>query len=122
MAGTGHAGSAAALTHPRQPPVPESWPKAGSPCRVTDDQAEVRYPERQSASSRALFVIFLALGLGYELLYLRRLPKADHIPGKTPLTVRQIAVLVTVLLGGIVLIAGTIICLFSLYVMASLSY
>lgn len=56
-----------------------------------------------------LFAIFLALGLGRVLLYLRRLPKAVHIPEKTPLTLRQIAVLATILLGGVVLVAGTII-------------
>ena len=56
-----------------------------------------------------LFAIFLALGLGYVLLYLRRLPKAVHIPEKAPLTGRQIAVLVTILLGAVVLVAGTII-------------
>lgn len=56
-----------------------------------------------------LFVIFLALGLGYVLLYLRRLPKAAHIPEKTPLTARHIAVLATLLLAGMILVVGTIV-------------
>lgn len=55
-----------------------------------------------------LFAIMLPLGLGYVLLYLRRLPKIGHIPESRPLSLRQIAVLVTLLLGGAVMVIGTI--------------
>jgi len=53
------------------------------------------------------FIVMFPLGLGYILLYLRRLPKADHIPEAVRLTVRQIVVLVFVALGGAVLVIGT---------------
>ncbi|MEA3138036.1 MAG: hypothetical protein QOK23_205 [Gammaproteobacteria bacterium] len=54
-----------------------------------------------------IFVVMFALGLGYVLLYLRRLPKVDHIPEAAALTARQLAVLVSVALGGTVLVIGT---------------
>ena len=55
----------------------------------------------------AIFAVMCGLGLGYVLLYLRRLPKADHIPEATRLSVRQIAVLMSVVLGGAALVTGT---------------
>ena len=55
----------------------------------------------------ALFVALFAVSLGYVLLYLRGLPKVDHIPAAARLTVRHAAVLVWIVLGGAALIAGT---------------
>ena len=54
-----------------------------------------------------IFVVMFALGLSYVLVYLSRLPKMDHIPEAARLTVRQVAVLMSVALGGIVLVIGT---------------
>jgi uncharacterized ion transporter superfamily protein YfcC len=54
-----------------------------------------------------IFAVMFALGLSYVLLYLRRLPKIDHIPEAARLTVRQVAVLIFVALGGMVLVIGT---------------
>jgi uncharacterized ion transporter superfamily protein YfcC len=54
-----------------------------------------------------IFVVMFALGLGYVLLYLRRLPKVDHVPEAAALTMRQVAVLLFVALGGAVLVVGT---------------
>jgi uncharacterized ion transporter superfamily protein YfcC len=54
-----------------------------------------------------IFVVMFALGLGYVLLYLRRLPKVDHIPEAAALTARQLSVLVSVAFGGTVLVIGT---------------
>jgi uncharacterized ion transporter superfamily protein YfcC len=54
-----------------------------------------------------IFGVMFALGLSYVLLYLRRLPKLDHIPEAAALTVRQVAVLLSVALGGTVLVIGT---------------
>ena len=55
-----------------------------------------------------LFAAMLPLGLGYLLLYLRRLPKMEHIPEASPLPWRQIAVLMTLLLEAAVMVIGTI--------------
>lgn len=55
-----------------------------------------------------LFAVMLPLGLGYVLLYLRRLPKMGHVPEARPLPLRQIAVLATLLAGGAVMVIGTI--------------
>ncbi len=55
-----------------------------------------------------LFAVMLPLGLGYLLLYLRRLPKIDHTPEASSLPLRQIAVLVTLLLEAAVMVSGTI--------------
>jgi uncharacterized ion transporter superfamily protein YfcC len=54
-----------------------------------------------------LFAVLLGLGLSYLMLYLRRLPKIDHIPETARLTVRQVGVLLTLVLGGAALVAGT---------------
>lgn len=56
-----------------------------------------------------LFAIMLPLGLGYVLLYLRRLPKIGHIPEASPLSLRQVAVLAALLVSGAVMVTGTII-------------
>ncbi len=55
----------------------------------------------------AIFAVMFGLGLAYVLLYLRRLPKVDHIPMATRLTVRQGGVLLAVVLGGTALLTGT---------------
>jgi uncharacterized ion transporter superfamily protein YfcC len=54
-----------------------------------------------------IFTAFFGLGLGYVLLYLRRLPKIDHVPEATRLTVRQVGVIVSLVLCGTALVAGT---------------
>ena len=55
----------------------------------------------------AIFVIMLGLGLGYVMLYLHRLPKADYVPAAKRLTACQIRVLIALVLGGAALVAGT---------------
>lgn len=55
----------------------------------------------------AIFAILFVIGVGYVLLYLRRLPKLEYVPEAARLTVRQVGVAVTLLLGGIALVAGT---------------
>jgi len=55
-----------------------------------------------------LFAVMLPLGLAYVLLYLRRLPKIGHVPEARPLSRRQVAVLVTLLLEAAVMVVGTI--------------
>lgn len=54
-----------------------------------------------------LFAVLLALGLAWLMLYLRRLPAADHVPTAGRLTRRQAGVLATLILGGAALVAGT---------------
>jgi len=54
-----------------------------------------------------IFIVMFGLGLSYVLLYLHRLPKADHIPKAVGLTARHAAVLVSVGLGATVLVIGT---------------
>jgi uncharacterized ion transporter superfamily protein YfcC len=54
-----------------------------------------------------IFTALFGLGLGYVLLYLRRLPKIDHVPEATRLTVRQVGVIVSLVLGGAALVTGT---------------
>jgi uncharacterized ion transporter superfamily protein YfcC len=54
-----------------------------------------------------IFAAMFALGLAYVLLYLRRLPKTDHVPEETHLTRRQVGVLMSVVLGGMALVIGT---------------
>jgi uncharacterized ion transporter superfamily protein YfcC len=49
----------------------------------------------------------LGVGVGYVLVYLRRLPKVDHIPEPARLTGRQLGVLVSLVLSGAALVAGT---------------
>lgn len=55
----------------------------------------------------AIFLILLTLGVGYVLLYLRRLPKTDYTPDASRLTGRQLGVLVTLVFGGAALVVGT---------------
>ncbi len=55
----------------------------------------------------AIFSVMFVLGLGYVLLYLRRLPQVDHIPEATRLTVRQAGVLIVFVVAGTALLAGT---------------
>ncbi|MFM0737048.1 YfcC family protein [Paraburkholderia xenovorans] len=54
-----------------------------------------------------IFVVMLGLGLGYLMLYLRRLPKADYVPGARRLTTHQIRVLIALVVGGAALVGGT---------------
>lgn len=54
-----------------------------------------------------VFMVLLAIGLGYVLLWLRRIPKVVHVPEAAPLGGRHLAVLIALLLGGIALIVGT---------------
>lgn len=54
----------------------------------------------------AIFVITLTVGLTYVLLYLRRLPRADHVPDAVRLTRRQFSVLMALVLGGTGLVIG----------------
>jgi uncharacterized ion transporter superfamily protein YfcC len=54
-----------------------------------------------------IFAVMFALGLSYVLRYLSRLPKVDHIPEAARLTGRQVAVLTSVAVGGIMLVIGT---------------
>ncbi len=54
-----------------------------------------------------IFLVLFALGLGYVLLYLRRLPKLDHIAKAAPLTKRQLGVLIALAVCGSALVAGT---------------
>jgi len=55
----------------------------------------------------AIFLIMLALALAYLAFFLRRLPKVAHIPAPMRLTLRQVCVLGTVVIGGAGLVAGT---------------
>ncbi len=54
-----------------------------------------------------IFAVTFGLGMAYVLLYLRRLPKSDHVPEAARLTDRQVGVLMALVLGGIILITGT---------------
>jgi uncharacterized ion transporter superfamily protein YfcC len=54
-----------------------------------------------------IFTVMLGLGIGYVLLYLRRLPKVDHIPQPVRFTGRHLAVLLSLVIGGAALVAGT---------------
>jgi uncharacterized ion transporter superfamily protein YfcC len=54
-----------------------------------------------------IFIVLFGVSLGYVLLYLRRLPKVDHIPESTRLTARQVGVLIALVLGGATLVIGT---------------
>lgn len=55
----------------------------------------------------AIFLVMFAIGLTYMLLYLRRAPKAVHVPEASQLSARHIAVLLCVLAGAAVLVIGT---------------
>lgn len=54
-----------------------------------------------------LFAVLLGLGLAHLSLYLRRLPSIDHLPEHVRLTMRQVGVLSTLILGGAALVVGT---------------
>jgi uncharacterized ion transporter superfamily protein YfcC len=54
-----------------------------------------------------VFFFLFALGLGYVLLYLRRLPKLDHVAEAAPLPGRQFGVLIGLAVCGAALVAGT---------------
>lgn len=54
-----------------------------------------------------LYCIFLVVGVGYVLLWLRRLPKEHHVPEATRLTRRQVGVLAWLVVGGAALVVGT---------------
>jgi uncharacterized ion transporter superfamily protein YfcC len=54
-----------------------------------------------------IFSVMFALGAGYMLLYLRRLPKIEHIPGAARLSVRHVSVLISVVLCATALVTGT---------------
>ena len=54
-----------------------------------------------------IFIITFAAGLAYVLLYLRRLPKVEHVPEAIHLTRRQFGVLLSLALGGTALIIDT---------------
>lgn len=53
------------------------------------------------------FIVLFVASLIYVLLYLRRLPKFEHRPEATRLSIRQCGVLLTILAGGAGLIIGT---------------
>lgn len=55
----------------------------------------------------AVFVVMFGVGLGFMLLYLRRLPKVDYVPEISRLTTRQVGVLVGLLVGATALVVGT---------------
>jgi uncharacterized ion transporter superfamily protein YfcC len=48
-----------------------------------------------------------ALGLGYVLFYLHRLPRTAHVPDASRLTARQLGVLISLVICGIGLVTGT---------------
>jgi uncharacterized ion transporter superfamily protein YfcC len=54
-----------------------------------------------------IFAVMFAVSLAYVLLYLRRLPKVDHIPEAARLTGRQVCILASVVMGGTALVIGT---------------
>jgi uncharacterized ion transporter superfamily protein YfcC len=55
----------------------------------------------------AIFLVMLALGMGYVLLYLRRLPRARYVAHATRLPLHQVAVLVCLVLGGVAVLIAT---------------
>jgi len=55
----------------------------------------------------AIFFVMFSIGFGFMVLYLRRLPRVDHVPDPARLTARQLAVLVCVGLGTVTLVTGT---------------
>ncbi len=54
-----------------------------------------------------IFITMLILGVGYVLLYLRRLPKARYVPHAARLPLRQAAVLLCLALGGVAVLIAT---------------
>lgn len=55
----------------------------------------------------AIFAVLFGLGLGHVILYLRGLRKVEHIPETTRLSGRQSSVLISLVLCGMALVAGT---------------
>jgi uncharacterized ion transporter superfamily protein YfcC len=55
----------------------------------------------------AIFATLLFFGIGYVFLYVRRLPKLDHVPLAAHLTARHFCVLVSLILGAVALVFGT---------------
>jgi len=55
----------------------------------------------------AIFTTMLILGVGYVLLYLRRVPKARYVPHAARLPLRQLAVLLCLALGGVAVLIAT---------------
>jgi uncharacterized ion transporter superfamily protein YfcC len=55
----------------------------------------------------AIFLAMLVLGMGYVLLYLRRVPRARYVPHATRLPLHQVAVLVCLVLGGVAVLIAT---------------
>jgi uncharacterized ion transporter superfamily protein YfcC len=54
-----------------------------------------------------IFTVMLGVGLVYVLFYLRRLPRLEHIPAPARLTARHVSVLMSLVIGGAALVAGT---------------
>lgn len=54
-----------------------------------------------------VFVVMLGVGLAYLANYLRKLPKVAHVPEATRLSKRHLCVLLTLVIGGAALVAGT---------------
>lgn len=54
-----------------------------------------------------VFLTLLVLGVSYVLLWLRRQPRIDHIPEACRLSLRQVGVLLTLVLGGAAVVTGT---------------
>ena len=55
----------------------------------------------------AIFITMLILGVGYVLLYLRRVPKVSYVPYAARLPLRQAAVLICLVLGGVAVLIAT---------------
>lgn len=53
-----------------------------------------------------IFLAMLAVSLAYLMLYLRKQPRVTHVPNDLRLSIRQLCVLFTLVLGGAALIAG----------------
>lgn len=54
-----------------------------------------------------IFASMFLVGLSYVVLWLRRLPKRDHVPDAIRLTLRQVGVLLSLMLGGAGIVVGT---------------
>jgi uncharacterized ion transporter superfamily protein YfcC len=55
----------------------------------------------------AIFLVMFALGFGYMVLYLRRVPKAHAVRETSRLTIRQVSVLICLGAGAMILVMGT---------------
>ena len=54
-----------------------------------------------------VFALFLTIGIAHVMLFLRKQPRSVHVAEECRLSIRQTAVLVTLLLGGVSLVVGT---------------